>query len=112
MCNSSAAGNGVRGRSIEKLAFPAGSQSVRSDLGRGVSRTKQESQTRVPSFRVKSTRRFESIAAPHFPQTSARVSLIVLNLFYYSMAAVAVVLRCSYAAWFLGGTAASERENP
>ena len=79
MCNSSAAGNGVRGRSIEKLAFPAGSQSVRSDLGRGVSRTKQESQTRVPSFRVKSTRRFESISAPHFPQTSARVSLIALN---------------------------------
>jgi hypothetical protein len=55
---------------------------MRSVLGRGVSRTKQESQTRVPSFRVKSTLRLESIAAPHFPQTSPGVSLIGCNLFY------------------------------
>jgi hypothetical protein len=33
--------------------------------------TKQESQTRVPSFRVKSTRRVGSISAPHFPQRSS-----------------------------------------
>jgi len=45
-------------------------------LGRRVSFTKQESQTRVPSFRVKSTRRFGSISAPHFPQRSTGVSLI------------------------------------
>jgi hypothetical protein len=55
---------------------------MRSALGRGVSRTKQESQTRVPSFSVKSTLRLESIAAPHFPQTSPGISLIRCSLFY------------------------------
>jgi hypothetical protein len=45
-------------------------------LGRRVSFTKQESQTRVPSFRVKSTRRLGSISAPHFPHRSTGVSLI------------------------------------
>jgi hypothetical protein len=38
--------------------------------GRGVSLTKQESQTRVPSFSVKSILRLRSISASHFPQTS------------------------------------------
>ena len=37
---------------------------------------KQESQTLVPSFRMKSTVRLESISAPHSPQGSACVSLI------------------------------------
>jgi len=61
-------------------------------LGRGVSLTKQESQTRVPSFRVKSTLRLESIAAPHFPQTSPGVSLIGFHLFYRTTASVCLVL--------------------
>ena len=34
---------------------------------RGVSSTKQASQTLVPSLSVKSTRRVRSISAPHFP---------------------------------------------
>jgi hypothetical protein len=45
-----------------------------SFLGRGVSLTKQESQTRVPSFSVKSTLRLESISAPHLPHRSSRGS--------------------------------------
>jgi hypothetical protein len=40
-------------------------------VGLRVPFTKQESQTRVPSFRVKSTRRVGSISAPHFPQRSS-----------------------------------------
>jgi hypothetical protein len=60
---------------------------------------------------VKSTLRFESIAAPHFPHTSARVSLIGLGPFYYSMAGVCLVLQFCYAACFFGGTAGSERDN-
>ncbi len=68
------------------------SQLARSVLGRGVSRTKQESQTRVPSFRVKSTLRFESIAAPHFPQTSLGISLIGFNPFYRTTPASCFVL--------------------
>src|SRR5271156_3704742 len=39
-------------------------------LGRGVSRTKQDSHTRVPSFSVKSTLRVGSISASHLPQSS------------------------------------------
>jgi hypothetical protein len=70
----------------------AGRQLGRSLLGRGVSLTKQESQTRVPSFRVKSTLRLESIAAPHFPQTSLGVSLIGFHLFYRTTTRVCFVL--------------------
>jgi transposase len=44
---------------------------------RGVSLTKQESQTLVPSFRVKSTRRLRSISASHFPQMSWSASLLL-----------------------------------
>src|SRR5580692_1849204 len=38
--------------------------------------------SRVPSFSVKSTLRLESIAAPHFPQTSAGLSCIGYVPFY------------------------------
>ena len=40
-------------------------------VGLAVPFTKQESQTLVPSFRVKSTRRVGSISAPHFPHFSS-----------------------------------------
>src|SRR5579862_9495614 len=41
-----------------------------SSLDRLVPLTKQDSQTRVPSFKVKSTRRVGSISTPHFPHRS------------------------------------------
>lgn len=85
---------------IRRLAFPSGTdQLVRSLFGRGVSLTKQESQTRVPSFRVKSTLRLESIAAPHFPQTSLGASLIGFHPFYRTTTPACFVLpsrRCLF----------------
>jgi hypothetical protein len=47
-------------------------------VGRGVSLTKHGSQTRVPSFRVKSTLRLKSISAPHLPHCSALASFIAI----------------------------------
>src|SRR6202050_1781771 len=41
-----------------------------SSLDRLVPFTKQDSQTRVPSFKVKSTRRVGSRVTPHFPHRS------------------------------------------
>jgi hypothetical protein len=88
VCGLSPAGHTRAQRKTER----AGPQLGRSLLGRGVSLTKQESQTRVPSFRVKSTRRLESIAAPHFPQTSLGVSLIGFHLFYRTTMRLCLVL--------------------
>lgn len=53
-------------------------------VGRGVSLTKQELQTLVPSFSVKSTRRLRSISASHFPQMSWSVSLLLSIIFQIS----------------------------
>jgi hypothetical protein len=47
-----------------------------SVFGLGVSFTKHDSHTRVPSFSVKSTLRLKSISDPHFPQSSVCASLI------------------------------------
>ncbi len=88
VCSSRPAGQTRAQRKTERASRQLG----RSLLGRGVSLTKQESQTRVPSFRVKSTLRLESIAAPHFPQTSLGVSLIGFHLFYRTTTRVCVVL--------------------
>src|SRR5580700_7541006 len=88
MCRSCSAGAVVCGGSpadhtrAQRKTERAAPQLGRSRLGRGVSLTKQESQTRVPSFSVKSTLRLESIAAPHFPQTSAGLSCIGYVPFY------------------------------
>src|ERR1700723_3122643 len=46
-----------------------------SVLGRRVSFTKQDSQTLVPSLKVKTALRMKSISAPHFPQSSVCASL-------------------------------------
>jgi hypothetical protein len=52
------------------------SQFGQSFLGLGVALTKQDSQTLVPFFSVKSTLRVGSISTLHFPQTSICGSLI------------------------------------
>lgn len=88
VCGGRPAGQTQAQRKTERASPQLG----RSLLGRGVSLTKQESQTRVPSFRVKSTLRLESIAAPHFPQTSLGVSLIGFQLFYRTTTRVCFVL--------------------
>ena len=51
-------------------------QSFLNWIGHGVSFTKQDSQTLVPFFSVKSTIRLTSISAPHFPQSSVGAWLI------------------------------------
>ena len=86
-------GSDAYGPGICEAASATGNAQLgRSVLGRGVSLTKQESQTRVPSFKVKSTLRLESIAAPHFPQTSPGASLIGFHLFYRTTASACLVL--------------------
>jgi hypothetical protein len=62
-----------------EITNETGRQFGQSLLGRRVSFTKQESQTLVPSFKVKSTLRVASISAPHLPQTSICDSLISLR---------------------------------
>ena len=59
-------------RGLAKIHFQFG----HSLFGRRVSFTKQDSQTLVPSFSVKSTLRLNSISAPHFPHDSVWASFI------------------------------------
>jgi hypothetical protein len=63
-------------------AFPYRHDFSSERVGRSVPFTKQESQTLVPSFSVKSTRRLASISAPHFPQRSSFGSAISISLLY------------------------------
>jgi len=69
---------------IANLCDPAREDQEEERVGLCVPFTKHESQTLVPSFRVKSTLRVASISAPHFPHRSSLDSAISISICHWT----------------------------